>query len=94
VYQLSDAVRSTHTKDGATVLDIAQGQMFSLNAVGSRIVELLKSECTPGEISAAIIREFGATRENAETDVDEFLRSLIELKLVEEVRPSGLPAKE
>ena len=39
-------VRSTHGQDGAIVLDVRQGQMFNLNFVGSRILELLKAGST------------------------------------------------
>jgi hypothetical protein len=85
VYRLSHAVRSAHTKDGATVLDIAHGRMFSLNSVGSRILELLANEITQARIVEEIVRDFGVARVLAETDLDDFLHRLKELKLVEEV---------
>jgi Coenzyme PQQ synthesis protein D (PqqD) len=85
VYRLSPALRTAHTKDGATLLDIAQGRMFSLNPVGSRIFELLKSDCSRPEMVSEIIRDFGANREVVEADVEEFLRSLKELNLIEEI---------
>ena len=44
MYTVSEAIRSTHGEDGAIVLDIRQGQMFNLNFVGSRILELLETE--------------------------------------------------
>jgi|SRR5271170_5761304 len=94
VYRVSNAVRSAPTKDGATLLDIAQGRMFSLNPVGSRIFELLKNDCSRPEIVSQVIREFGASREIAEADVEEFLRSLKELNLVEEIERPSPPAKE
>jgi hypothetical protein len=47
MYRVSDSVRSTHGQDGAIVLDIRQGQMFNLNFVGSRILELLKEGSGP-----------------------------------------------
>jgi Coenzyme PQQ synthesis protein D (PqqD) len=94
VYRLSNGVRSAHSKDGATVLDISQGRVFRLNPAASRIIELLKNECPPSEIAARIGCEFGASREIAEADVGEFLRSLSELNLVEEVPLSHVPGKE
>ena len=42
MFRLSEQVRSTHNQDGAVVLDILHGQMFRLNLVGSRMLELLK----------------------------------------------------
>src|ERR1035437_2435244 len=50
MYRVSDTVRSIHNQDGAIVLDVRQGQMFNLNLVGSRILELLKRGSTESEI--------------------------------------------
>ena len=88
MYRVSNTVRSTHNQDGAIVLDVRQGQMFNLNFVGSRILELLKSGSTESEIVDEIGREFGVGRELAENDVREFLRNLEKCQLVEE-RESG-----
>src|SRR5208282_5671012 len=76
MYTLSETVRSTHNQDGAIVLDVRQGQMFSLNFVGSRILELLKSGTNDSEIVDEIVREFGVGRDLAENDVREFLENL------------------
>jgi hypothetical protein len=84
MYTLSETVRSTHNQDGAIVLDVRQGQMFSLNFVGSRILELLKSGTTESEIVDEIVREFGVGRDLAENDVREFLENLKKCHLVEE----------
>jgi hypothetical protein len=84
MYRVSDTVRSTHNQDGAIVLDVRQGQMFNLNFVGSRILELLKNGSTESAIVDEISREFGVSREIAENDVREFLQSLKKCHLVEE----------
>ena len=84
MYRLSDTMRSTHNQDGAIVLDVRQGQMFNLNFVGSRILELLKSGSTESEIVEEIGREFGVGQELAESDVREFLQNLKKYHLVEE----------
>jgi hypothetical protein len=84
VYRISDTVRSTHNQDGAIVLDIRQGQMFNLNLVGSRILELLKSGSAESAIVDQVSREFGVSRKLAENDVREFLQSLKKCHLVEE----------
>jgi hypothetical protein len=89
MYKLSDNVRSTHSQDGAIVLDVKQGQMFNINFVGSRILELLKSGYSELEIVDKIGREFGVTRDLAENDVREFLQTLKERQLVEEREASG-----
>jgi hypothetical protein len=84
MYRVSDTVRSTHNRDGAIALDVRQGQMFNLNFVGSRILELLKSGSAESAIVDEITREFDVSRDLAENDVREFLRNLKKYQLVEE----------
>jgi Coenzyme PQQ synthesis protein D (PqqD) len=83
MYRVSDTVRSTHGKDGAIVLDIRQGQMFNLNFVGSRILQLLNKGSANPEIVDEIVREFGISRHLAENDVQQFLVTLEKYRLVE-----------
>ena len=80
---LSTQVRSTHNQDGGVVLDIRQGQMFRLNLVGSRILELLKQGHSEARIAEEISRDFGAAREIVETDLREFLTHLEKHHLLE-----------
>lgn len=82
MHKVSGAVRSTHGQDGAIVLDVQQGQMFSLNLVGSRILELLKSGSSESQIVDVISREFDVSRRLVENDVREFIDSLKKHKLV------------
>jgi hypothetical protein len=76
IVRVSENVRSTHNQDGGIVLDILHGQMFRLNFVGSRILELLKQGCTPPEIAEQLARRFGVDRATAEADVCEFIGTL------------------
>jgi hypothetical protein len=85
MYRVPDTVRSTHNQDGAIVLDVRQGQMFNLNFVGSRILELLKNGSTESVIIDEIGREFGVSHDLAENDVREFLHTLKKSRLVEEL---------
>ena len=84
LYRVSDGIRSTHGQDGAIVLDVQQGQMFNLNPVGSRILELLESGLAHADIVDVISREFNANRELVENDLREFIESLKKHKLVAE----------
>jgi hypothetical protein len=85
--RVSDTVHSTHNQDGAIVLDVRQGQIFNVNFVGSRILELLKSGSTESAIVNEISREFDVSRDLAENDVQEFLQNLKKCHLVEEDEP-------
>ena len=82
MYRVSEGVRSTHGQDGAIVLDVQQGQMFNLNRVGSRILELLEGGSEESEIVNVISQEFNVGPEIAETDVREFIEALRKHKLV------------
>ncbi len=84
MWRVSDGVRSTHGQDGAIVLDVQQGQMFNLNRVGSRILELLESGSAESDIVNVIGQEFNSSREVVENDVREFIESLRKHKLVSE----------
>lgn len=84
MFRVSDGVRSTHGQHGAIVLDVQQGQMFNLNPVGSRILELLESGSAQADIVEVINREFNASREVVENDVREFIESLKKHQLVAE----------
>jgi Coenzyme PQQ synthesis protein D (PqqD) len=69
-------VRTAHGSDGATVLDIRRGQMFRLNFVGSRILELLKQGLMEPEIADQLAIEFGIERTAAAADLHEFVQTL------------------
>ena len=75
MYRVSNTVRSTHNQDGAIVLDVRQGQIFNLNFVGSRILELLKSGYTESGIVDEIRREFVVSRDLAENTCTNFSRT-------------------
>ena len=64
------------------MLDVHQGQMFNLNPVGSRILELLEKGSAEPDIVNVISREFNTGREVVENDVREFIESLKKHKLV------------
>jgi hypothetical protein len=89
MYKVSDTVRSTHNQDGAVVLDIQQGEMFNLNPVGSRILELLKSGSTQSAVIDEITRQFNAERAVVERDVQEFIISLREHRLLVDAQTVG-----
>lgn len=67
-----ETMRSTHTDDGAVILDVGLGRIFSLNQTGSRILQLLESGCEQNAIIQHMVHEFGAEEQNAENDVREF----------------------
>jgi hypothetical protein len=89
MYKVSEGIRSTHGQDGAIVLDIRQGQMFNLNFVGSRILELLETGATESAIVDEISQKFEVSRDIAESDVREFMESLKQHRLLEDPGTNG-----
>jgi hypothetical protein len=89
MYKVSEGIRSTHGQDGAIVLDVRQGQMFNLNFVGSRILELLETGATESAIVDEISQKFEVSRDIAESDVREFIESLKQHHLLEACGSNG-----
>ena len=71
------------------MLDIRQGQMFNLNLVGSRILELLETGATRSAIVDEISQKFEVSRDTAEGDFEEFIESLKQHHLLEDSEPNG-----
>src|SRR5258708_35216069 len=81
--KIAEGVRRTHDRDGAVVLDIHHGQMFTLNIVGSKILEMLERGCPETHIVQEISRTFRIRPDIVEQDVVEFLGCLEKNRLVE-----------
>lgn len=81
--RLSDNVRSTHSADGAVVLDVNRGRMFGFNQTASRILQLLRSGTEQPEIAHVLVEEFSVDPATAESDSNAFLMALRENALLE-----------
>jgi hypothetical protein len=87
--KIAEGVRSTHDRDGSVVLDIHHGQMFTLNIVGSKILEMLERGCSQAQIVESISGKFRIRPDIVERDVREFLECLEKHRLVESHPRSG-----
>ena len=76
MHRLSDTIRQTQTMDGGILLDVHHGQMFCLNLVGARIIQLLERGYDQLRIADEISRDYGANREVVRADVCEFIEAL------------------
>ena len=72
----SDTVRSTQTIDGRILLDVRHGRMFAVNAVGSKILELLEQGQDEPRIADEISRAYGMNIEVVRPDVHDFIEAL------------------
>ncbi len=72
----SGTVRSAKTADGRVILDIPHGQMFSINAVGSKILELLEQGEDEPRIAEEISRAYAVNVELVRPDIHDFIEAL------------------
>ena len=79
---IAPGVRETASEDGAVLLDIEQGICFSLNPVGLKIWELLKTHHSVDEIADGLAQDFPVPRSQLLSDVVEFLQSLEAKRLI------------
>ena len=69
--------------EGEAVIISLDTKIFrGLNAVGSRVWELIDGRRSVDEIVEVIVREFDVTREQAAGDVQAFVRELLDKGLV------------
>jgi Coenzyme PQQ synthesis protein D (PqqD) len=74
--KVSSEVRSTQTQDGSILLNIHHGEMFCLNLVGSKILELLQLGYDEPRIAAQISAEYSVSQDVVASDVRDFIESL------------------
>lgn len=87
--RISETIRRTETQDGGILLDVHHGQMFSLNLVGARILEMLRQGYDEPRIAEEISRAYQITRDVAQRDVTEFIESLHKHHILQVVRPAN-----
>ena len=97
MFKIADTVRRTQTQDGGILLDIHHGQMFSLNLVGAKILELLDGGFDEAQIAVQVSQAYAMDLETVRADVHEFLETLNKHHILQthdaaEVR-QGLPGR-
>ena len=74
--ELSDTVRSTNTPDGRVLLDLRQGQMFSVNGVGAKILVFLAKGWDEARIAEEISQAYAVSIDIVRSDVHDFVEAL------------------
>jgi hypothetical protein len=90
MYRISDTIRRTETVDGGILLDIHHGQMFCLNVVGAKILELMQRGYDESRIADEISDSYGVSREVAHADVNEFIGALEKNHILQPGRANGV----
>ena len=79
----SDTIRSKQTEDGRIVLDICRGQIFCLNVVGSKILEMIEHGWDELRIAEEISRAYATSIEVVRPDVHDFIEALRKHQIVQ-----------
>ena len=90
---ISSSVRITKSQDGGILLDVEQGEIFRLNPVGVRIIELLKEGHTGLSLPRILSREFDAPEHVVQEDVRDFLSQLRKRRLLEGLDAEAEPVR-
>jgi hypothetical protein len=81
---ISKSVRLTKSADGGVLLDVERGEIFTLNPVGARIVEILREGQDERSLASTLSREFSVPEEAVKRDIVGFLCTLREECLIED----------
>jgi hypothetical protein len=73
---LAPGLRVSVHEEGAVILDIDGGQLYSTNRIGARILALLLEEINLSDVADRIKAEFDAPMERVRADLDRFVESL------------------
>ena len=90
MFKVSDTIRRTQTVDGGILLDIHHGQMFCLNIVGAKILELMQQGRDETGIADEISRDYGASREVVRADVRDFIETLHKHHILQPARSADV----
>jgi hypothetical protein len=86
--RISSSTRLINTVDGAVVMEITSGLMFTSDPVGGRILELLKQSLSEEQIVETVSRECEVSPEIVRPDLERFMEQLRSYGLIS----TGLPS--
>ena len=89
VYRVSDRIASRKIVDEVILVPLRDKvaemeSLYSLNAVGARVYELIDGKRAVRDIVAAIVEEFEVDSRQAESDVTQFVEQLLSINGIEE----------
>ena len=80
--QIAPSVRSVFSQDGAVLMEIKQGLMYTSNPVGGRILELLSQGNSVDQVVESISRECEVGPELVRSDLEAFIVQLASYGIV------------
>jgi hypothetical protein len=82
MFTTSSTVRSAQSEEGRILLDLLDGRIFSVNAVGAKILDLVERGLDEPQIVDEIIRFYAVDLEAARPHVHDFLHTLCQYGVV------------
>ena len=79
----NNEVFASEIDDEVVMMNIQSGKYFGMDAIGSRIWQLVEEKIQVKEIIAQLLEEYNVTEEQCRNDVLEFLNELYEQNLVQ-----------
>ena len=79
----NNEVFASEIDDEVVMMNIQSGKYFGMDAIGSRIWQLVEEKIQVKEIIAQLLEEYDVTEEQCHSDVLEFLNELYEQNLVQ-----------
>ena len=64
------------------LMDLSSEQYFGLDAVGTRVWNLLEQGTAPADLLSILLREYEVEQQQLESDIEELLGQLLEAGLV------------
>ena len=80
--EISPQVIAREVGDELVILDLAGGSYFGLDAVGTRIWQLLREGKNPAEVCEIMVDEYEVSREELERDIIILLEELLSRELI------------
>lgn len=78
----SSSAKQINSPDGVVLLDVREGRTFALDPMGAKIWEMLKQHQSAEEIIHSLVLEFHVPEEQVRQEVQDFLTSLKEHRLL------------
>ena len=85
MFRISDEIRSTRTQDGSILLNVHQGDIFCVNVVGAKILELLREGYDESHIADEISQQCGVSREVVHRDLLNFIETLHKHRILQPI---------
>ena len=82
-YKICKNITWRETTEEIVVLNLQTSEYYSTNSVGSQIWELIAKTGSKNEIVDFLAQEYQITPKAAEKDINDFLKNLLKLKLIQ-----------